>query len=128
MNGRGDSSDNTAISAHKMLSSVSTELRSLTEMCDKLQFDLSELLKENNDAKSLKVYQLQNLDHITQMLSGLCAYMDVIASVVPDEWTIDAEKAAQAILLADLAARLSSGSEDVPSPTTDVVSGDCSFF
>lgn len=127
MTGSGDITAAETVAAHKVLSGVAAELSKLAEMSERLQIDISELLKEHNDASSLKVYKLQNLDHITQLLSGLAAYMNEIAGAVPRDWPIDAAKAAQAILLADLASRLSHA-RDGELPPHETNAGNCSLF
>ncbi len=128
MTGQGDKEAQATVAADQVLSSVSNELRVLTDMTEQLQFDISELLKENSNIRSLRVYQLQNLDHITQVLASLASFMEAIAVGVPGDWSVDAANAARKIPLADLSSRLSHNADEDDAAPREGTSGDVALF
>ena len=98
-------------------------------MCDQLQLDMSEVLKDFDGELPASVYQLQNLDRITQVTSALADFLEQLAQTTTTAPLFNAEAASQAVMLTDLARRLANchGGFEAPS-TEEAEAGECTYL
>ncbi len=90
-----------------LLSAVAAELTRLHERALDLQ-SATGALAEGGAARAVEA--LQDLDRLTQDLSGLSAYAAALSAQGEAAWRVDEAAALEAVTLASLARRLSPGS------------------
>lgn len=108
-----------------LLNAIGEELHHLATAVERLH-DVVELpgVKDSlQHATSLHV--VQGIDHVTQHLAALSAFMTTIAADVPEQWSLDTAAACDNILIASLSERLRR--PDQPR-LASAANDDCEFF
>jgi hypothetical protein len=85
---------------------VSHELTDLAGSVHRIQSLVSLLVRENAFHDGKNVHEMQSLDLIAQKIECLSDFLAGIGQDMPPFWRIDTREAANLIVLADLAARL----------------------
>ncbi len=109
----------------EILTSVMAEIAALAGDADRLQDVIGRLMPEGDQLDHDVIRQAQSIDIIVQRLQGLSQFLQTLSSDVPMGWRLDANTAADGLLLADLAHRLG-GRERNAGP--DISSGECDLF
>ncbi len=108
-----------------VLLAVASEVADLAEAADSLQELVGSLLSDPLAMiDSRAVEQGQVLDSIVQRLQGLQTFLGALAPAVRPEWSVDPREAADLLLLASLAQKLSGVAVDVIVEDN----GACDFF
>jgi len=108
-----------------VLMAVATEVRELAAAADGLQDLVGSLLTDPLAmADSSALERGQALDAVVQRLQALEMFLATLAPSVKPEWSVDPRQAADRLLLASLAQRLSGVAVD----TVKEDRGDCDFF
>jgi hypothetical protein len=108
-----------------VLMAVATEVRDLAAAADGLQDLVGSLLTDPLAmADSSALERGQALDAVVQRLQALEMFLAMLAPSVKPEWAVDPRAAADRLLLASLAQRLSGVAID----TAQEDRGDCDFF
>ena len=108
-----------------VLLAVASEVADLAAAADSLQELVGSLLSDPLamiDARAVE--QGQVLDSIVQRLQGLQTFLGALAPAVSPEWSVDPREAADLLLLASLAQKLSGVAVDVSAEDN----GACDFF
>ncbi|WP_031554752.1 hypothetical protein [Parvularcula oceani] len=107
------------------LQRVEAELASVETACMRLQDYLAEL------APALAAHpgsaQLQEIDHVTQRVTGVRQFLAALGRETSGGWKADGVRAAAAIVPSDLAARLS-GRAAAPAASAPDKTGDIDLF
>lgn len=104
---------------------VASEVADLAVAADELQSLVGSLLSDPLamiDSRAME--QGQALDSIVQRLQALQTFLSALAPSVQSDWSIDADEAANMVLLASLAQKLSGHA--VEQSREEI--GDCDFF
>ena len=108
-----------------VLMAVATEVRDLAAAADGLQDLVGSLLTDPLAmADSSALERGQALDAVVQRLQALETFLATLAPSVKPEWAVDPTEAANRLLLASLAQKLSGVAVD----TGQEDRGDCDFF
>ncbi len=108
-----------------VLMAVATEVRDLAAAADGLQDLVGSLLTDPLAmADSSALERGQALDAVVQRLQALEMFLATLAPSVKPEWAVDPREAADRLLLASLAQKLSGVAVD----TVQEDRGDCDFF
>ena len=108
-----------------VLMAVATEVRDLAAAADGLQDLVGSLLTDPLAmADSSALERGQALDAVVQRLQALEMFLATLAPAVSPDWAVDPREAADRLLLASLAQRLSGVAID----TIQEDRGDCDFF
>ncbi len=108
-----------------VLLAVASEVADLAEAADGLQALVGRLLSDPMimiDSEAVERGQV--LDAIVQRLQALQTFLAALAPAVQPDWAVDPRKAADMLLLASLAQRLSGAALDTVAPDN----GSCDFF
>lgn len=108
-----------------VLSRVGYELAQLARRLDHLQDVVGPLIEEAARRDSAVLVEMQSLDDVCQEIVGLSAFLAALP-LMPCRCLVDAVKAADAVTLGDLAARL--GFRDTTGPSTKAASGELEIF
>lgn len=109
----------------EVLGRAGGELAHLAQQLEHLEILLGPLLLSAASKDPDFLRSAQGFDHIGQKAYALAQFLTSLAAAVPDHWMVDPAKAAAAVTLADLSARLSL------SPHRDGAAapcGDCDLF
>jgi hypothetical protein len=108
-----------------VLMAVATEVRELAVAADGLQDLVGNLISDPlamTDARAIE--RGQALDAVVQRLQALELFLSTLAPSVAPEWSVDTRPAAELLLLAGVAQRLSGVAVDVAREDR----GECDFF
>jgi hypothetical protein len=112
-----------------VLISVSSELSMLAVTSHRLQGPIGDVLKNSDAALPETVYDLQNLDRLTQMIEALADFMNQLSLQTQPDWFVDVEHAAKSLTLASLAARLSAPEDEAEQDAQGAdTSGECVYL
>jgi hypothetical protein len=102
-----DAASTTAAPMTAVLGRAGGELAHLARQLEHLEILLGPLIlgAARKDPDFLR--SVQGFDHIGQKAAGLAQFLMSLAAAVPDQWMVDPTRAAAAVTLADLSARLS---------------------
>jgi len=121
------SNENTQL--ERVLQLVSGELSLLASASNRLQGSIGDVLKNSVVGQPETIYDLQNLDRLTQTIEALADFMNQLSLQMQSDWSVDAEHAARTMTLAAVAARLSTSGDEVPQDNPDEdLSGECVYL
>lgn len=109
------------------LNCASGELRKTVELVEGLENVVSLALSRSGGAGHDQMLELQKLDHISQKILGVADFLEALSEGLPDDWRVDADKAARRVLLAELGKRLGSPESAEP-PAEPPESAECEMF
>jgi hypothetical protein len=111
-----------------LLDFVQQELDRLAVTSDRLQGQIGELLICGGDGLPADVYQVQDIDRVSQIIHDLAKFLKTVVLQVHPEWCVDATYAAENLIMSELAARLRGESDNSPKEHTSSDVGDCLFL
>ncbi len=94
------------VAVPEILTTVSAEVRMLSDMADDLQNLVGNLVVAGAFDGSPSLYQLQSLDRLSQNLSAVADFLSSVADGSSKDWKVDVSGAARAVKLADVCDRL----------------------
>jgi hypothetical protein len=100
-------SEGKLVSVPEMLTTVSHEVRVLSDSVIDLQDLVGNLVVAGAFGGSPSIYELQCLDRISQGLEAISDYLKAAAGLSQPEWKIDGAAALSAVKLAEISERLS---------------------
>ncbi len=113
----------------RVLQLVSGELSLLASASNRLQGSIGDVLKNSAVGQPETIYDLQNLDRLTQTIEALADFMNQLSLQMQFDWSVDVEHAARTLTLAAVAARLcASGDGDSQDNQDDDLSGECVYL
>ncbi|NOX95405.1 MAG: hypothetical protein GXP04_10045 [Alphaproteobacteria bacterium] len=111
-----------------LLEFVQQELDRLAVTSDRLQGQIGELLISGGDDLPADVYQVQDIDRVSQIIHDLARFLKSVVLQVHPEWCIDATHAADNIIMSELASRLRGEQDNSPKEHAPAAVGDCLFL
>lgn len=94
------------VAVPEILTTVSAEVRMLSDMADDLQNLIGNLVVAGAFGGSQSLYELQSLDRLCQNLGAVADFLSSIADGSSKDWKVDVSSAARAVKLADVCDRL----------------------
>jgi len=85
---------------------VTEELRKVSVRLEKVDAAVSQLVFEAASLRSAHFHDLQDIDRANQEVAGIAAFLEKLASAVPEEWLTDPKGASLSIDLHELASSL----------------------
>jgi hypothetical protein len=107
----------TLVAIPEVLTSVSHEIRLLSDGVNDLQGLISNLVVAGAFDGGQSVYELQTLDRISQSLDALSDYLGGASKLALPEWKIDVVEASRGVKLAEICDRLASVKREAGSET-----------
>jgi len=102
----------------RTLGACAGELAALADRCEALQAGLAPALQTG-----AAIEEAQTLDLLTQSLAAVADYLHALAQILPGDWQVNPQGAAQIVPLTELAWRLVGGPAHPPPET-----GELDFF
>lgn len=96
-----------------VLKQIGLELNSIAETVGQIEETVSRMATENANKDQRMMRDLQNIDMIGQSLKAIAGFSASISQSVSIDWAVDTSAAAETVLLADLAKRLSCAQRNV---------------
>lgn len=93
-------------SVPQLLDRAVAEMRDLTSVVNDLEALVGNLVLAGSFGSSHSIYDLQKLDRVRQNIGGIADFLDGISRSSAPEWSIETDKAAASVKLADLSERL----------------------
>lgn len=90
-----------------VLRQISVELIAIADTVGMVEETVSRIANGNAAKDNHMMRDLQNIDMISQSLKAIAGYSDCISQSASEDWAVDTSVATKAVLLADLARRLS---------------------
>jgi hypothetical protein len=115
-----------AVPLRDVLDRVAKELLDLAELLDRFETEMGPRILEAASRDPVLMRQLQSLDQIGQRVAGLVAFLAALAPTAGRRCRLDPGPAADAVTLADMAARLGFRDENAPSASIEL--GDCEML
>ncbi len=115
-------------SAHCVLSATANELHDLAGRTAGMQILIGKVIANAELAAQSDLYELQQLDHITQSLEGLADFLTHLAISTPKNWHYPNLAAADVIKLEALAARLTGNACQINATLCEDSGGDLDLF
>jgi len=91
------------------LNRASRELLNFVQMIADLEDAVGQVVTGKAPTHEIQIQELQSLDHVRQLILGAADFLHALTENMPQDWRVDARKAAQSVRLADLAGRLGHG-------------------
>ena len=95
------------------LNRASRELLTFVAMIGDLEDAVGEAIAGATPAHEVQIQELQKLDHVRQLIIGAADFLHALTENMPQDWRVDARKAARSVRLADLAVRLGDSRQPV---------------
>lgn len=112
----GEGLQRTGVPVPEILTTVSEEVRMLSDAASDLQDLIGNLVVAGAFGGSQSLYELQTLDRLCQNLGAVADFLLGVSKSASLDWKVDLSDAAQAVKLADLCDRLTGRkSENDPS-------------
>lgn len=117
-NRQQDGSRLVGVPVPEILTTVSDEVRMLSDTASDLQDLISNLVVAGAFGGSQSLYELQSLDRLCQNLGAVADFLAGISKSASLDWKVDIADAAQAVKLADLSDRLT-GRQTASDPSNE---------
>ncbi len=111
-----------------LLEFVQQELDRLAVISDRMQGPIGELLRSGGDDLPGDIYQVQDIDRVSQVIHDLAKFLKTIVQQVHPEWCIDATYAAENLTMSELALRLRGEKDNSLKEQAPPAVGDCLFL
>jgi hypothetical protein len=111
-----------------LLDFVQQELDRLAVISDRLQGQIGDLLISGGDDLPDDIYQVQDIDRVSQTIHDLARFLKTVALQAHPEWRIDATHAAENLTMSELALRLRGEEDNSPKEHAPAAVGDCLFL
>lgn len=102
----GKASPGAGVAVPEILTTVSAEVRMLSDMASDMQDLIGNLVVAGAFGGSQSLYQLQSLDRLCQNLGAVADFLASVADSSSKDWKVDVSEAARSVKLADVCARL----------------------
>ena len=106
---------------------ASEQLRQTVAMVEDLENVLGRAVSRAGGAEPDQMFELQKLDHISQIILGVADFLEALGEGLPPHWRVDAHKASRRVLLAELGKRLGSPESAEAQPESPN-SAECEMF
>ncbi len=111
-----------------LLDFIQQELDRLAVISDHLQGPIGELLIIGGEKLPSDIYQVQDIDRVSQTIHDLARFLKTVVQQVHPEWCVDATHAAKNLTMSELRARLRGEQDNSPNEQALMVVDDCLFL
>ncbi len=103
------------------LARTGAELDAVVRMIIDLEDVVGHAISSARSTRELQIEELQQLDRARQKIEGAAEFLNTLTQLLPEEWLVDAAKAARSVAMSELAQRLAGNAVcHVPPPEPEV--------
>ncbi len=88
------------------LARTGAELDAVVRMIIDLEDVVGHAISSARSTRELQIEELQQLDRARQKIEGAAEFLNTLTQLLPEEWLVDAAKAARSVAMSELAQRL----------------------
>ncbi|MGO9740911.1 MAG: hypothetical protein ACLPN5_05250 [Roseiarcus sp.] len=103
------------------LARTGAELDAVVRMIIDLEDVVGHAISSARSTREVQIEELQQLDRARQKIEGAAEFLNTLTQLLPEEWLVDAAKAARSVAMSELAQRLAGNAVcHAPTPEPEV--------